>query len=80
MRPCEEEAAIATAFDMRVQNELDRFHPMQDVVDRLQRQGSKGVCLKQTVGIGSSNPGLAYADTARICRKFATGNRIQDRT
>jgi xylulose-5-phosphate/fructose-6-phosphate phosphoketolase len=42
-----EEGTITTAFDMRVQNELDRFHLVQVVVDCLPQLGSPGAYLKQ---------------------------------
>ncbi len=47
VRGYKEEGTITTAFDMRVQNDLDRFHLVQDVVDRVPNLGSKGDYLKQ---------------------------------
>ncbi|WP_239479453.1 phosphoketolase family protein [Lichenicola cladoniae] len=42
-----EEGTITTAFDIRVQNKLDRFHLVQDVVDRVPGLGTKGAYLRQ---------------------------------
>jgi xylulose-5-phosphate/fructose-6-phosphate phosphoketolase len=44
-----EEGTITTAFDMRVQNGLDRFHLVQDVVDHVPQLGTKGNYLKQLI-------------------------------
>ncbi len=42
-----EEGTITTAFDMRVQNGLDRFHLVMDVVDHVPNLGTKGTYLQQ---------------------------------
>jgi xylulose-5-phosphate/fructose-6-phosphate phosphoketolase len=47
VRGYKEEGTITTAFDMRVQNDIDRFHLVQDVIDNLEHLGSKGAYLKQ---------------------------------
>jgi len=47
VRGYKEEGTITT--DIRVQNDLDRFHSVQDVVDRVAGLGGKGDYLKQMV-------------------------------
>ena len=42
-----EEGTITTAFDMTVLNELDRFHLVMDVLDRVPQLGNRGAHLKQ---------------------------------
>ena len=42
-----EEGTITTAFDVRVQNDLDRSHLVQKFVDCLPHPGSSGAYLQQ---------------------------------
>jgi xylulose-5-phosphate/fructose-6-phosphate phosphoketolase len=47
VRGYKEEGTITTAFDMTVLNELDRFHLVMDVLDRVPQIGNRGAHLKQ---------------------------------
>ncbi len=47
VRGYKEEGTTTTPFDMTVLNELDRFHLVCDVIDRVDGLGSQGVYLKQ---------------------------------
>ncbi len=49
VRGYKEEGTITTAFDMAVLNDLDRFHLVQDVIDRVPELSNKGAYLKQEV-------------------------------
>ena len=49
VRGYKEEGTISTAFDMTVMNDLDRFHLVADVVDRLPQLGGKAAYAKQAV-------------------------------
>ena len=47
VRGYKEKGTITTPFDMTVLNDMDRFHLVQDVVDRLPKLGAKAAYLKQ---------------------------------
>ncbi len=47
VRGYKEEGTITTPFDMRVKNDIDRFHLVEDVVQRLPQLGNRGAFLIQ---------------------------------
>jgi xylulose-5-phosphate/fructose-6-phosphate phosphoketolase len=49
VRGYKEEGTTTTPFDMTVLNELDRFHLVEDVIDRLPQLGSRAAYVKQAV-------------------------------
>jgi xylulose-5-phosphate/fructose-6-phosphate phosphoketolase len=49
VRGYKEEGTITTYFDMTVLNDLDRFHLVQDVINRIPRLGERGAQLKKIV-------------------------------
>jgi xylulose-5-phosphate/fructose-6-phosphate phosphoketolase len=49
VRGYKEEGTITTPFDMAVLNELDRFHLVGDVVDRLPQLGGRAAYVKQAM-------------------------------
>ncbi len=49
VRGFKEEGTTTTPFDMVVLNDLDRFHLVMDVIDRLPKLGAKAAYVKQTL-------------------------------
>ncbi|QDT96813.1 phosphoketolase family protein [Gimesia aquarii] len=49
VRGYKEEGTTTTPFDMVVLNDLDRFHLVQDVIDRVSNLGAKAAYLKQAM-------------------------------
>ena len=50
VRGYKEEGTTTTPFDMVVLNEMDRFHLVDDVIDRLPQLGAKAAYFKQAIG------------------------------
>ena len=49
VRGYKEEGTTTTPFDMAVRNDLDRFHLVSDVIDRLPQLGSRAAYAKQAI-------------------------------
>ncbi len=49
VRGYKEEGTTTTPFDMVVRNELDRYHLVRDVVDRVPKLGYMAACVRQAM-------------------------------
>ena len=49
MRGYKEEGTTSTPFDMCVMNDLDRFHLVGDVIDRVPQLGARAAYAKQAI-------------------------------
>ena len=49
MRGYKEEGTTSTPFDMCVMNDLDRFHLVGDVIDRVPKLGARAAYAKQAI-------------------------------
>jgi xylulose-5-phosphate/fructose-6-phosphate phosphoketolase len=50
VRGYKEEGTTTTPFDMVMMNEIDRFHLVMDVIDRVPSLGSRAALLRQEMG------------------------------
>ena len=78
VRGYKEEGTITTAFDMTVLNDIDRFHLVMDVIDRVPQIGEKGIYLKQELKDKLIEHKQYIESTARTCRKSETGAGRQE--
>ena len=74
VRGYKEEGTITTPFDMAVLNDLDRFHLVADVVDRLPGSARRAAYAKQAMPRQADRaPAVHHASTARTCPRSGTG-------
>lgn len=70
----QEEGTITTPFDMRVQNEIDRFNLVKDAIMHLPQLGNKGSYLIQQMNDKLVEHKHVYCwNMVRIFLKFAIG-------
>ena len=73
VRGYKEEGTTTTPFDMCVVNDLDRFHPAQDMIDRVPKLGERAAYGKQPFATSSSSTSSTLTNMATICPKSAAG-------
>ena len=73
MRGYKEEGTTTTPFDMCVLNDLDRFHLVQDVIDRVPKLGARAAYAKQAIRDKLIEHKQYIAGTARTCPRSPAG-------
>ena len=80
VRGYKEEGTTTTPFDMVMLNDLDRYHLVMDVIDRVETLGDPVAHLRQRmVDLRLRAPAVDAASTARTTRRSATGSGRTDR-
>ena len=74
VRGYKEEGKTTTPFDMVVRNDLDRFHLVADVIDRIPPLGYRAAYTKQFIRDKLIEHRQYITSTVRICLKFLNGN------
>ena len=72
MRGYKEEGTTTTPFDMVMLNDLDRFHLVMDVIDRVPGLGSRAAHLRQEMVDARLAHAPTPASTARTTRRSPT--------
>ena len=73
VRGYKEEGTTTTPFDMVMLNDLDRFHLVIDVIDRVPGLGSSAAACARRWSTPGSRPGSTPASTARTTRRSPAG-------
>ncbi len=73
MRGYKEEGTTTTPFDMCVLNDLDRFHLVSDVIDRVPKLGARAAYAKQAIHDKLLEHKQYIAATATTCPRSRAG-------
>ena len=76
VRGYKEEGTTTTPFDMLMMNDLDRFHLVMDVIDRVPSLGPAAADVRQEMVDGGRRPAPGPAKTARSSRGEGLGGRL----
>jgi xylulose-5-phosphate/fructose-6-phosphate phosphoketolase len=80
VRGYKEEGTTTTPFDMVMLNDLDRYHLVMDVIDRVPRLGQRAAGVRQLMVDARLRARLYTREKGRTCPKSSTGPGPSDRS